>query len=105
MYCTNCAAAIEPGAKFCAECGSPVAVAPMPQPVGISRQDARMMAQENQKAKAGGTLGAIVWIVATILLAAVIQAFWVDASMVTALVIAAFVAFVPAVLTTSVLSR
>jgi hypothetical protein len=35
----------------------------------------------------------------------VIQAFWMDASMVLALVIAALAALVPALLTTSVLSR
>jgi hypothetical protein len=101
MYCVQCASPIDRGARFCAECGAPVGA----MPVGITRQDARMMAQENQKAKAGGTLGAIVWIVATILLAAVIQAFWLDASMVLAFGIAALAAFVPAVLTTSVLSR
>jgi ribosomal protein S14 len=94
MYCVKCASPIDRGARFCAECGAPVGA----MPVGISRHDARMMAQENQKAKAGGTLG-------TILLAAVIQAFWLDASMVLAFGIAALAAFVPAVLTTSVLSR
>jgi uncharacterized membrane protein YvbJ len=101
MYCVKCASPIDSGARFCAECGAPVGA----MPVGISRQDARMMAQENQKAKAAGTLGAIVWIAATIFIAATIQVFWGDASMVLALVIAAFVALVPAVITTSVLSR
>jgi hypothetical protein len=32
MYCSNCSTALEPGAKFCAVCGAPVAGTPVATP-------------------------------------------------------------------------
>ncbi len=45
MYCTTCAASLDPGATFCGDCGTRVA-----PPVRISPDDARMLARENVKA-------------------------------------------------------
>ena len=102
-YCARCAAPINPGDAFCAACGQPVT--PPAQSGAITRADAKLIAQENQKAKAGGITGAVVWIVLTIVIGAAIQAFWPETSMGLAFGIGAVVALLPAFLVTGAVQR
>ena len=110
-YCAYCAAELLDGDDYCATCGEPVATSPRPRavkprpvdprPVTIGRSDARMMAQEQQRAEAGGIAGAITWILSAIVIGALIQTIFPGTSAGVSFGIGAVLAIVPCLIITS----
>lgn len=110
-YCTNCGAAIEPPGKFCGECGQPVSVASTwptptakqparhapPQPVQVSREDARMIAREQKQVEGFYLIGGLLWIGLAVVIAVAILMVAPDFSTGWALIIGGVVGAFPAV--------
>ena len=49
-YCQNCSAAVQPGAKFCMQCGAPIVDAPAREAAPIVETPAREVAPVSQSA-------------------------------------------------------